>query len=478
MKSAYTVPGMHDVLPERHDYFTFIKKVVRYHARRTGLRRVSLPGIVSMEALSHSLGEGSEIFRKGLFEVKGKKFALRPEMTTLSALTYISHDQHEKHPPIEWYYIDQVWRKTEDREQTHEYGFELLGEGDPALDAQLIEMNMNIFKDLGLDTVQVRINTIGSREAQEQYAEDLRNFFAGKERALSEDDKEKLEINPLRILASEEEDTKILLDLAPKMESVLDKDSKEHYAKVKEYLDLLEIKYVEDPTLIPDADMYVGTVFAFEIDREVPEAGFVMPEKKEETEDEKRHKKKIAAHLMEEEEEIVIPMEVRTFRLGGGGRYDDLVQKLSGSDDCTAPGVGSSIIMEEVADSMENIHLKVPSKDKIDVFIVQLGDDAKKVAIKLASDLRLHGIKTMGALGKASIRSQLDSASRFETKYALVIGQMEVREKKIIIRDMSKGTQEIIPFEGIVDRMVELLGVKALDPKDYKTMIEEASEIE
>lgn len=436
----HTVPGMRDVLPKHHDYFTFIKKVVRYHARRTGLKRISLPALVPMETLNTILGSASDTVQSGLFHVDmdGKDYAMRPDMTTGVIRACLTNELYNGPLPIELYYIDQVWRNAQIQEealrQVHEYGFELIGEEDPALDSQLIHMCMNIFKDLGLANVKVRIAHVGTRAVQEKYAEDVRNFFTGKERALSESDVEKLAINPLRLLSSSNEDTKILAKLAPGITNVLDTESKEHVAKVKEYLDILDIPYIADDQMVMDADMYTHIVFRFEYD-----------------------------------------LDGKVINLGGGGRYNSVIAEMGGPH---LPGVGASFVMEQIADLMTDIHLSVPTKDKLDVFVVQLGDDAKKVAVKLAADLRSLGIKTMGAMGKAAIRAQIETATRFDVKYALVLGQMEVREKKIIIRDMKKGTQEIIPFAGIIEHMVELLGATALDTQNFKAMIEETSDID
>lgn len=434
------VSGMRDILSSDHEYFTFIKKVVRYHARRSGLRRISLPALMDFELLKTALGEASDMVAHQLFKIVNEEgvFALRPEYASSMARAYIEHGLHEKPQPVEYYYIDQNWRHmTPENEargalaEMHAFGFEILGEEDPALDAQLIEMGAKIFRDLGLD-VEIRINNVGTKAAQDKYVEDLRNFFAGKERNLSPEDVAKLEINPLHVLSSSHEDTQILVQIAPSIASSLDKESKEHFKKVTEYLEGLNISYNIQEKLFGGLDYYRRVYFEFV--------------------------------LKNEDEEIV---------LARGGRYDDLVAQLGGPK---TPALTFSADMDAIAAAMQRVRLCVPSKDKISVFVVQLGDSAKKMALKLVSDLRSRGIRCMGALGKASIRSQLESASKFDVDYALVLGQMEVVEKKIIIRDMKKGTQETMSFDGILDHMTDLLDPAQLDTKDFRAMIEEASD--
>lgn len=430
---------MRDILSSDHEYFTFIKKVVRYHARRNGMRRISLPALLDFDLLKTALGEASDMVAVQLFKIVNEEgiFALRPEYASSMARAYIEHNLYEKPQPVEFYYIDQNWHRTPPQHEkgelseVHTFGFEILGEEDPALDAQLIEMCAKIFKDLGLE-VKLRINNVGTKHAQDKYAEDLRNFFAGKERNLSPEDVFKLEINPLHLLSSVHEDTQILVQIAPSIASSLDKDSKEHFKKVTEYLECLDITYEVNDKLFGGLDYYRRVYFEF---------------------------------VLEYEGEEVV--------LGRGGRYDDLVEQLGGPK---TPALTFSADMDALATAMQRVHLSVPSKDKVSVFVVQLGDSAKQRALKLVSDLRSKGIRTMGALGKASIRSQLESASKFDVDYALVLGQMEVVEKKIILRDMKKGTQETFPFEGIIDHMVELLDPAQLDTKDFRAMIEEASD--
>lgn len=424
-----TVP----ILPGDHEYLTFIKKVVRYHARRSGYKRITVPVLATKELLERVLGEASPAFVYDVAEKDG--YAMRPMYTPLVMDAYRTCRMDELPLPVEYYYIDEIWQKQDDETlplQRYVFGFEHMGESDPAVEAQLLEMGQRIFKDLGLHDIKLRINTVGSRASQEAYAEDIRNFFGGRERALSELDKQALDLSPLRIMDSKEEDTQILVKMAPDMSSVLDEESLHHYTKVKEYLEELGIQYEEDAKYFGGLDMYTHTVFEFYSEH----AG----------------------------EKIV---------LARGGRYDDAMRDIANDD---VPAVHFEAFMDDIATLMKVVHLRVPSKDKAQVFVVQIGEDAKKVSLKLVSDLRAKGIKTLGALGKDSIRSQLETAGKFEVDYALVLGQMEVREKKIIIRDMKKGTQEVIPLEGIVAHMTGLLGEHTLDTKNFQEMIEEANE--
>jgi len=430
--------GIPDILPEDHEYFTHIKKVVRYHARRTGMKRVTLPAIENREAMEAILGKSAPVLRdQTFFLAKGdQEWILRSDYAVSLARAYVEHVLSEKPKPVQFYYIDHIWRDVPSRpfyfSQFLSFGFEVMGEQDPALDAQMIEMCHNIYDDLCLPNIKLRIHTAGTRVSQEKYADELHNFYAGKERVLCANCLENLPENPLRLVGCQEEDCKILAEIAPKFGQFLDAPSKEHYAKVKEYLEILSIPFTEDLTYLGNNNSCTHTVFEFyfEIDGE-----------------------KIS--------------------LGAGGRHDTMIETMGGEP---TPALGFTSGFERITELMKKVLLRVPSKDRVDVFVVQIGDDAKKAAMKLVSDLRRNGVKTMGALGKAAIRAQLTTASEFDVQYALVLGQMEVMEKKIIIRDMKKGTQEILPMAGIVEYLVELLGAHRLDTQNFKAMVEEVTE--
>lgn len=436
MSELQSVEGMHDLLPEDHEYFTFIKKVIRYHGRRSGFKRISVPALEKEDMIFSSCSNLQTECVDHLFKVEGKEsLYLRSNMRSGIARAYIAHNMVEMPKPVQFYYIEPSWRKDASDgmlRQFYQFGFEILGEQDPALDAQVIEMCKRIFEDLGLKDVQLRINSVGTKEDRVPYEEALRNFYAGKERSLCQKCVDRFEKSPMMLIECKEEDCKILANLAPKVEQFLSKNSKQHYDKVKEYLATLEIQFQEDPFMLRDLLYYSGVVFEFYVVREGHE-----------------------------------------IKLGGGGRYDALIKDMGGVE---TPAVGFAAGMERVMELMKEVHIRVPSKDKAHVFMVQLGEDAKRIALKLVSELRKVGIKTVGALGKDSIRSQLESASKIDVKYALVMGQMEVHEKKIIVRDMKKGTQEIMPLDSIVDYLVELIGPEHLDTKDFQGMIEEASE--
>lgn len=422
-----TPKGVHDILPTDHEYHTFIKKVVRHRARQAGFRRISTPIFEYTEVFKRSIGDSSDIVSKEMYtfeDRKGRSLTLKPEGTAGVARAYIEHGMNQWPQPVLLYYFEPHFRYDRPQKgryrQFWQFGLEVIGESDPALDAQVIQLADKINDDLGVrELFKLQINTIGTPEAREKYMQALQDYYVGKERSLCEDCKTRLAQNPLRLLDCKGEDCQILAELAPAMKDYMDKESSEYHDELKGYLDELKIEYAENPRLVRGLDYYTKTVFEF-WDKE----------------------------------------EGAQNAIGGGGRYDGLIELMGGQP---TPAVGYAAGIERIIANMKREKIRVPSKDSLHVFVAQLGKDAKRKCLPLIDDLREAGLKTMGALGKGSINIQLRLADKFQVLYTVLIGITEVREGTAIIRDMEKGVQETVKMEKVVKRLVELIGEKNLD---------------
>lgn len=421
--------GVHDILPDDHLYFSFVKKVVRHRCREAGFRRITTPIFENVDVFTHSIGDTSDIVEKEMFVFEsksGKRLALKPEGTAGVVRAYLQHGMQQLPQPVELYYIEPHFRYNRPQKgryrQFHQFGFEIIGESDPAIDAQIIYLAHKINQDLGIaDRLTLQINTIGCPDCRKQYREDLINYYTGKERSLCKDCQNRLHRNPLRLLDCKEEDCRILASMAPKFETVIDDVCKEHHALVKEYLHELKISYTENPQLVRGLDYYTRTVFEFWSKSEGAQNA-----------------------------------------TGGGGRYDGLIEMMGGND---TPAIGYAAGMERVIDYMKEAGVRPPNKDRIHVFIAQLGHIAKKRSLSLLNELRENGINAVGSAGKASISSQMKVADRMKARYSLILGQIEVQENTIILRNMDKGSQEILPLDTIVDAVVEKIGDNSLKKK-------------
>jgi histidyl-tRNA synthetase len=425
----YRTPrGTNDVLPEDHTYFTYIKKAVRHRARQAGYKRIDPPMFENTAVFQRGIGDHTDIVEKELFQVVGKdptdQMALRPEFTAGICRAYVEHGMQQLPQPVQLYSIGQCFRYDRPQKgrfrQFHQIDLEVIGLKDASLDAQLIQCAVKIFEDLRImDRLTLQINNIGTSENRKAFTAALKDYFTGKERSLPELDRSRLQTNPLRLLDSKEEDTQILVKNAPKLEQFLDEESKDYHATLLSYLDALDIAYVENPMLVRGLDYYTQTVFEF-WDSSTGAQNAV----------------------------------------GGGGRYDGLIELLGGKP---TPGVGMAAGIERMIWHMKEAGVKPPDKDQVDVFVAQLGPEAKKECLQLITQLRDMGVHTLGALGEASLKSQMRLADKFQARYTLLLGKMEVKEGTIILRDMKAGKQKQVPFKTILTQIKKLLGEKSLD---------------
>lgn len=425
--------GVHDVLPEDHQYMTYVKKAIRHRARQAGYKRIDPPMFEEREVFARGIGAHTDIVEKELFTVGrrsvdddsgDKEFALRPEFTAGICRAYIEHGMQDLPQPVELYSIGPCFRYDRPQKgryrQFHQFSIEVIGLSDPSIDAQVIHVLTKIFSDIKiLDRLTLQINNIGSADDRKKYVETLKDYFTGKERNLPAVDRARLQTNPLRLLDSKEEDTIILLKNAPKMEQSLSSASKQYHATLLDYLTELGIQYESNERLVRGLDYYNQTVFEF-WDSSTGAQNAV----------------------------------------GGGGRYDPLVELLGGKP---APGVGFAGGIERMIWHMREAGVKAPNKDQVDVFVAQLGPEAKKKCLNLVSQLRDLGIHTVGALGEASLKSQMRLADRFQARYTLLLGQLEVKEGTVILRDMAAGKQKQIPFDKAIPEVLKLIGKANLD---------------
>lgn len=427
-----TPKGTHDILPDDHTYMTYLKKAVRHRCRQAGFKRIETPIFEKKDIFERTIGEHTDIVEKELFLVKSHHnkndddddFALRPEFTASICRSYIEHGMQQLPQPVELYAIGPCFRHDRPQKgryrQFNQFSLEVIGLSDPSLDAQLIHMLNKIFEDVRIrDRLTMQINNVGTAENREEYTSALKDFFIGKERNLPELDRKRLKTNPLRLLDSKEEDTQILLKSAPTLDQFIGEESKEYHNILLEFLDELGAEYVQNPNLVRGLDYYNQTVFEYwDIETKGKNA------------------------------------------VGGGGRYDPLMEMLGGQP---TPGLGFAGGMERIIWQMKQAGVQAPNKDHVDVFVAQLGPDAKKMCLALISELRDKGVHTLGALGEASLKSQMRLADKFKARYSLILGQMEVKEGVIILRDMEAGKQKKIPFDKAVPEIIKLLGPDKLD---------------
>ena len=416
--------GTSDVLPDDHDYFTFIKKIIRHRFRQSGFRRIEVPIFEETEVFHRALGTDTEIIKREMYsfeDPRGREYSLRPEMTTGIVRSFIEHEMFNEALPVELYAIGKCFRFERPQSRTKrafwQFGGEVLGESDPAIDAQIIYLGHNMLEALKIrDNCELKINTIGSPEDRSKFIEALANFYSGKERSLSPASREKLEQGKyLDLLNARTEDEEVLLEMAPKITDFLSDESREFFDQTLSYLNSFGIEYTIDPSLVRPLEYYSHTVFEFR---------------------EKGMRNKIMV----------------------GGRYDGLIEKMGGPKEMG--GCGFAAGMERIVDLMKRNEIEIPRKDTLEVFVAATGLVAKKHALPILVKLREAGFNSVGVLGKTSMEEQLKRAAKFKVPYAIIMGDLEVKKGKLIIRDMKVGRSRTIDAKDVVSEIQKLFPPK------------------
>jgi histidyl-tRNA synthetase len=419
--------GMNDVLPKDHEYFTFIKKVVRHRCRQAGFKRITTPMFERTDVVKKALAEEADRIERSMYSIRdpeGTDLTLRSGNTIGIARAYVEHKFDEMPQPMFFYYIEPQARFTELKSgyyrHFHQFGLEVIGESDPALDAQVIYVANQINRDLSIDDrFELQINSMGDYAAREKYVADLKNFFIGKERGIPAEYRELIDRDPLQLFLIDDEDVQIICQLAPKIDQYWSEESKTYHEDLCEYLEELGISYKVNHTLFRRLPYYTETVFEFwEKNRG------------------------------------------RDRAVGGGGRYDNLIERLGGKP---TPAVNYSAGLERIVAQMKIKKAIVPSKDDIHVFVAQLGKEAKKKCLPLLTEMRQEGIKAIGAIGKSSMKEQIALAEKFKVPHMLLMGLTEVREGVAILREMKKGTQITLKLEDVIPELINRVGKDDLD---------------
>ncbi|MFH1462645.1 MAG: histidine--tRNA ligase [bacterium] len=409
--------GMHDILPSEQKYFQKIFNVSENIASFYGFQKIDTPILEETELFSKGTGTSSDIVQKQMFSLKtrgGDYLTLRPELTPSVARSYIEQGMKNLPQPIKFYSFGPVFRYEKTQagryRQFNQFNLETLGEECPVMDAQIIQIFYNILKELKLKNIIIEINSIGDSQCRPYYKKLLVNYFRGRSESLCADCRRRLKENPLRILDCKEEKCQRIIGQAPQIIDHLCEECHSHFKGVLEFLDEVELPYRLNPYLVRGLDYYTKT--AFEI-------------------------------FAEEANAIV-----------GGGRYDGLVKLLGGED---TKAVGAAMGIERVVSLMKKSGVNLPGPANPPIFLAQLGNLAKRKALRLLEDFRKAKISVGESFGRDSLKAQLKLADKIEVKYTLLLGQKEVLEGNIIVRDMKGGRQETIKLDKVVKEMQKRL---------------------
>jgi histidyl-tRNA synthetase len=411
-----TVRGMRDILPEEQPYWGKIRKAVEKVAYDYNYGRIDIPIIETTNLFERTTGESTDIIEKEMYKfetVSGKKVSLRPEGTPGVVRAYIENGLRTKASPMKLYYMGSMFRH--DRPQKGRYreffqfGFEAIGEKDPILDAQLIQIALRTINLAGIPNskLNLQVNSIGCNDCRPNYNKLLVSYLKNRKQALCINCKNRLQKNPLRILDCKEEKCTQVVAQAPQSVDHLCSDCKKHFTFLLECLDELKITYTINSHLVRGLDYYTKTVF--EIWTKEDEEG--------------------------------------RRALGGGGRYDYLVEKLGGKK---TPAVGFAIGMDRLVEEMKDRGIRGLKDPEPKVFLAQLGDLAKIKSLSIFQGLEKAGIVAAESFGKGNLKAQLKKANQLKAEVVLIIGQREALDETVILKDMLSGSQELVTLDKVV----------------------------
>ncbi|MFH1255514.1 MAG: histidine--tRNA ligase [bacterium] len=421
--------GMKDILPDEYKYWNLAVKKASEISKAYGFKRIDTPVLESLELYERSSGRSSDVVTKEMFsfiDKNGEKIALRPEATPGIVRSYIEHGMFNLPQPVKLFWFGQVFRHDKPQagrfRQFSQFNLETIGEASPVADAELIAMSYYFFRELQIE-IMMQVNSIGCSACRKEYLAKLESFYKerGRRAKLCADCKKRLAKNPLRLLDCKEKQCREIAIGVPQIVDSLCEDCRNHFIKVLEYLDELNIPYNLNSNLVRGLDYYNRTVFE------------IWP----------------AANQGE------LSDASRQLAMGGGGRYDGLVEYMGGRP---TPACGFGIGIERLILKIKEKNIPLKDEEKGDLFLAHLGDQARRKMMVLFEELRKNGFKVRQAFTKDSLKSQLETANQAGVKYTLILGQKEIMDGTILIRDMESGIQEIIDYKKVVAEIEKRLG--------------------
>jgi histidyl-tRNA synthetase len=418
--------GTQDLLPAETAKWQTVEEVMRSESEVHGIHEIRTPVFEHTELFLRSVGDTTDVVEKQMYtfeDKSGRSITLRPEGTAGVVRAMVQSGIYNEGYPQKYYYFNSCYRYEKPQagrlREFHQFGTEIFGTYDPSADLDLILLAKGIFDRLGIQNLELQINSIGCRECRKQYYDKLREYFRSHIDELCETCRSRLDKNPMRILDCKEPECGRIAKDAPKITDYLCDDCRAHFDKLKEYLDMTGTKYTVNPKLVRGLDYYTRTVFEFVSDD-------------------------LGAQST----------------VCGGGRYDGLVEELGGK---ATGALGFGMGIERLLLVMEAQKIEMDGPQQCEVFFVNIGEAALKKAISLCKELRECEIYADCDICGRNLKAQMKYADRIGAKYTLVLGDDEVNSGKAKIKNMKTGETHDISITGdfvssYLDCTSEILG--------------------
>jgi histidyl-tRNA synthetase len=402
--------GTSDLLPDEQKYWRYIEDRAVALARHYGYGRIDTPAFEDSALFVRSVGAGTDIVEKEMYTFQdrgGDSMTLRPEGTAPVCRAYLEHGMHNLPQPVRLYYFCPVFRYERPQagrfRQHHQFGVEVLGDADPSVDAEVVELAWRLMLSLGLRDIGLLLNSIGDPQCRPAYIAALKAYYSGHHHLICPDCRHRLEHNPLRLLDCKVETCRELGESAPRSVEHLCPACQEHWDKLQQYLATMHVPYQVDHRLVRGLDYYTRTVFEVQ-----PLEGGAQS------------------------------------TICGGGRYDGLIQQLEGRP---TPGIGFATGMERLALNLKRSGVAVPEEPAPRYLVANVGDVARSAALELAAQIRQAGVGAILSSGSRTLRGQLRQANALGIPYVVILGDDELQRGEVVVRDMAASTQEARPRE-------------------------------
>ncbi len=408
--------GTKDILPDTVGDWNYVEGEIRELCRRFGYSEIRTPIFEHTELFQRGIGEGTDVVDKEMytFTDRGERsITLRPENTASAVRAYLQNKLYAQSNLVKLFYIGSMFRY--DRPQAgrmrefHQFGVEALGEANPAVDAEVILLAMNLLEGLGLKDLELSINSVGCPKCRSKYRTMLQDFFRDKLEDLCEDCRSRFERSPLRILDCKKDSDKPYMADAPKITDCLCEECAEHFAKLKELLTSAGISFTHDPRLVRGLDYYTKTAF-----------------------------------------EIKYPPLGAQSAVAGGGRYDGLIEEMGGNP---TPAVGFATGLERLLLALESQNLLPEKNRSVDAYVVALGETAQAEGFKLLNSLRQQGLSAAMDFAGRSMKAQMKQANKLGAKYSVILGEDEIAEGVVMLRSMEDSSQAKVPMNQVAEKI-------------------------
>ncbi|MXQ54352.1 histidine--tRNA ligase [Shimazuella alba] len=411
--------GTYDILPNEVVTWHYLEKIARQLCERYAYEEIRTPIFEETALYERGVGETTDIVEKEMYSFtdrKNRSLTLRPEGTAGVVRSFVENKVYAELQPTKWYYFGPMFRYERPQagryRQFHQFGVEVFGSDDPAIDAEVISLGLEFYRSLGIEGVRVGINNVGNPEIRAKYFEKLIEYFTPFEAELDTDAKSRLYRNPMRILDSKHKRTQEIATEAPSILDFLDKESMENLEQVKFYLEELQVPYDVNNRLVRGLDYYTQTAFEY----------------------------------------MVEELGAQASTIGGGGRYNGLVKELGGPE---VSGIGFGIGLERVLLALKQQNVSIPTAAPLDCFLVSMGEEAKKASVRILGELRKAGLKAERDYLDRKLKAQLKTANRLNARYVVILGEEELANNQIQIKQMETGEQTSIAMDKLVSYLLE-----------------------